>query len=103
MSETLLNSNSNVAMKQCYTGFVQVKKHSQRYDLMEQYEATFQGLMDYGPLLDYDDEHPGQLEAILAKSLAENKPFPEYLPESKDHPWPEWLPKHTLKINRSVI
>lgn len=98
MSEILAKANSEYVMKQCFTGFTKVEKQSRRYALMTQYEEKFQGYMDYGPLFDYEDEHPGQFEQILEKSLQDSKPYPEYLPESKLTPWPEWLPKHTSKI-----
>lgn len=97
MSEILITDNNDYVMKQCFTGFARVEKKSHRFDLMTQYEERFQGYMDYGPLFDYEDQHPGQFDQILMKSLQEDKPYPEYLPESKLMPWPVWLPKHTLK------
>lgn len=99
MSEVLIEDLENEAyvMKQCFTGFARVEKKSRKFDLITRYEKMFKGYMDFGPLFSYDEEYPGKLEEILEKSLQESKPYPEYLPESKLTPSPNWLPKHTLR------
>lgn len=99
MSEILIENieTASYVMKQCFNGFVRVEKNSYKFDLIARYEKTFKGYMDFGPLFSYDEEHPGKFEEILEQSLQESKPYPEYLPESKLSPRPNWLPTHVLR------
>jgi hypothetical protein len=99
VSEILMKDleTASYVMKQCFTGFARVEKKSRKFDLITRYEKAFEGYMDFGPLFSYDEEHPGKFEEILEQSLQENKPYPEYLPESKLTTRPDWLPKHILR------
>lgn len=99
MSEVLVKDfdNNTHAMVQCFTGYRRVEKESYRFALLTKYEEKFSGYMDYGPLFSYDEGHPGEFEAILKRSLQDNKPYPEYLPENNFTPRPDWLPVHTLR------
>lgn len=99
MSEILMENidSASYVMKQCFTGFARVEKNTRKFDLITRYEKTFKGYMDFGPLFSYDEENPGKFEEIMEQSLQENKPYPEYLPESKLTPRPNWLPQHTLR------